>query len=84
LGVKNPAAGMRTFAGEEEVGTITVEAGTPFDEFLNGGGAFGDEGPDGGDVAESVAGGDGVLLMKFSLVVGGERGGDAALSVLRG
>ena len=84
VGVEDAVAGVGAFAAEDEFAAFAVEFGAPFEELFDDVGAFVDEGFDGVGIAEAIAGGEGVLFMEGDFVVIGERGGDAALGVLRG
>ena len=83
MGVEDAVTGVGTFAGEEEAGAVFVEFRAPIDEFLNGSGSFLHESVDGWDVAEAVAGVEGVVFVEADFVVVTEGDGDATLGVLR-
>jgi 3-dehydroquinate synthase len=84
VGMEDAVAGVGAFAAEDEDAAFPIELGAPFEEFLDDAGAFGDEGADGVRVAETIAGGEGILLVEGDLVIVGKGGGDASLRILGG
>jgi hypothetical protein len=75
---------MRAFLGEGQLGTIAVKLGAPLDKLLNRRRTFLDQPPHRLRIAQSVSGGDGVLLMKRDLVLVAQSHRHATLGVLRG
>ena len=82
--VEDAVAGVGSLAGEEEARAVLVELGAPVHEFLDGGGAFLNERMNGGDVAEAIAGVEGVLFVEADFVVIRQGDGDATLGVFGG
>ena len=84
-GVDDAGGGVTAFAADGEAAIdFAVEVGAPFDEFLDAGGGFGDDGFDGGEVAEAAGDGHGVGDVGFEGIAGlspAHDGGDAALGV---
>ena len=66
----------------ENPAAVAVEFRAPFDQLLDGGGAFLHQGAHGGAVAQAVAGGQGILLVQFHFVVVAQSDGDPTLGVL--
>ena len=80
--VQDAAAAVGAFAREGQTPAIAVELGAPVDQLLDGGGTFFDQRVHGAAIAQTVAGGERVLLVQLHFVVVAERHGDAALRVL--
>jgi hypothetical protein len=81
--MQNAIAAMRSLAGEKKLRTFAIEGGTPFNESLNCGGSFFNERVDSLNVAEAVAGNDGIVLVQLYFVVVVQGSGDTALGVFR-
>ena len=84
MSVQHPPAGMRTFLGEGQLRSVAVKLGAPFDELLDGRRTLLDQPPHRFRVAQSVSGGDCVLLMKRDLVLVAQSHRHATLGVLGG
>jgi len=81
VGVEDAGTAVSGFAGEGELGAGTINFGAPYDELGNVPGAFFDEESNGIWVAETVAGGEGVLLVEADFVFVAESDGGATAGV---
>ena len=82
MGVEHAVSAVGGFPREGEPCSFPVEFRAPFNQLLNGRGAFGHQRPHRFRVAKTRAGDEGILLMEFHLVVVAENNGDTALRVL--
>ncbi len=83
MGVQHAVAAVRSFAGERDLGARAIEFRTPFNEFFDTRRTFFDQDACSLFVTETVAGLQRVFQMQADFIVIAERGGDAALRVLR-
>ena len=83
MGVQHAVAAVRAFAGEGDLGAGAIELRAPLDQLFDARRAFFHQDARGLFVAQAVAGLQRVLQMQADFIVIAERGGDAALRVLR-
>ena len=83
MGVQHAIAAVRAFAGEGDLGAGAIELRAPLDELLDARRAFLDQDARGLFVHQAIAGFQRVFQMKTDFVIIAERGGDAALRILR-
>ena len=79
--MKNAAAAMSTFAGEEQAGSLAIKCCSPFDELFDSSRPFFNERAYRFDVAESVTGQYRILLVEFDLIIVAESDRDSALCI---
>jgi hypothetical protein len=84
MGMQDAVAAVSAFTSEDKLCTPAIECGSPFNELLNGSGAFFDQSANCVDIAESVAGKNRVLFVQLNFVVVAECNSYAALRVFGG
>ena len=75
---------VRSFTCEQQLCTLAIECGAPFDQLLDGGRSLFDERVNGKSIAKAIARFQGVLFMQFDFVVITKSGSNSALSIFRG
>ena len=82
--MKYAIAAVSAFPRKKQPRAFTVERCSPFDELLDGGRAFFDERVDRFHVAETITGGDRVVLVQLEFVIVAESDSNASLRVFGG
>jgi hypothetical protein len=81
--VENAVAAVRAFPGEQQLRSLPVERGAPFDQLLNGGGSILNQRSNGVHVTEAVSRVQSVLFVEIDFVVVVESCGDSTLRIFR-
>ena len=79
--MQDTVAAVGPFAGKSKFATLTVELGTPLDEFFDCPGTFVDQRVNGCRIAETIAGIERILLVEGDLIIVTQGGSYPALGI---
>src|SRR5664280_1593561 len=80
--MQHAIAAVRAFAGECQLGPVTIELGAPRDQFLNPWWTFLHQYASGLNIYQSIAGIDGVLQVQADFIFIAEGNRDSTLGIL--